>query len=326
MDLNFVCSQLNLDPLARGLQVVDAGEVARDFFPRLDTDRPALIANLTGGALARSVRHTLLVNYPASHPVTLIDGDRKSEHTLGTLTRVKVTQAAVLYLPPLSEPGSPQTLAALVARLRAPGGCPWDRKQTHTSLRRALLEETYEVIEALDENDPAKLREELGDVLLHVLFQAQIAADEGEFTLAEVGEELAAKLIRRHPHVFGEVEVANAEEVVANWEKIKQEEKRAAGKGEAKPALDANIPHALPALARAQKVYERALRKGIAHDGQLPAEIVGQMGKGKNRERTLGELLFALSAWAEENELDATSALRAATARFVKKADKGQKK
>ncbi|MGB8648759.1 MAG: MazG family protein [Anaerolineae bacterium] len=322
MDLNFVCAQLNLNPLAQGLQVVDAQEVARDFFPRLDTDRPALIANLAAGAVARNVRRTLLVNYPAAHPATLLDGDKRTEHTLGTLNRAKFSPGAVLYIPPLPEPSSPQTLAALVARLRAPGGCPWDRKQTHTSLRRALLEETYEVIEALDENDPAKLREELGDVFLHVLFQAEIARDQDEFTLAEVGEELAAKLIRRHPHVFGAVEVANAEEVVANWEQIKLEEKKAAGKAQVRPALDANIPHALPALARAQKVYERARRKGIANDHPLPAGVVEGMGKGKRRERALGELLLALTAWAEENELDATSALRAATARFVKQADK----
>ncbi len=322
MNLNSICAELNLDPLPMGLQIVDAAELARDYFPRLDTDRPALIAGVDTQMLARKARQTLLVNYPARQPVTLLDQGKKTELTLGNLTRARFGKGAVLYLPPLAEPSSPQTLAALVARLRAPGGCPWDREQTHTSLRRALLEETYEVIEALDENDPVKLREELGDLFLHVIFQAQIARDEGEFTLAEVGEELAAKLIRRHPHVFGEVEVANADEVVTNWERIKQEEKKAAGKAQAAPTLDANIPHALPALARAQKVFERAQRKGIARDGQLPPDWLTRVGRSKNRERALGDLLFALAAWAEENELDATSALRAATTRFVKDADK----
>jgi tetrapyrrole methylase family protein / MazG family protein len=323
MDWNRLCSQLNLDPLVRGLQIVDAQELTRDFFPRLDSDRPALIANLSSPELARAVRSALLVNYPASHQVTLLNGGKALTRTLGTLTRgAKFAHRTVLYLPPLPEPGSPQTVAAIVARLRAPGGCLWDRKQTHASLRRALIEETYEVIEAIDEGDPAKLSEELGDLLLHVLFQTQIAQDQGEFTLAEVGAELAAKLIRRHPHVFGEVDVASAEEVVANWERIKQGEKRAAGAHPAAPALDANIPGELPALARAQKVYERARRAGAAlNPDHLPDELVKKIGRGKKRERGLGELLFALAAWAEENGLDATSALRGATARFVEKAD-----
>ncbi len=322
MDVDSICSQLNLDPFRSGLQMMAAEDLARDFFPRLDTDRPALVGPLGSLAIARQVRRTLLVNYPADHAVTLLDGESRSERTVGTLTRGRVGAGSILYLPPLAEPGSPEMLACLVARLQAPGGCPWDRKQTHSSLRRALLEETYEVIEALDEDDPVKLREELGDLLLHVLFQTNIAQRQGEFTLSQVGEELAAKLIRRHPHVFGETEVASAEEVVSNWERIKQEEKRAAGKAAARPSLDANIPHALPALARAQKIVERARRKGIEPDGTLPDSVAAEVGKGKGREKALGELLFGLAAFAEENGMDATTALRAATQRFVRKADK----
>lgn len=177
------------------------------------------------------------------------------------------------------------------------------------------------MIEAIDEGDPAKLREELGDLLLHVLFQTQIARDQDEFTLAEVGAELAAKLIRRHPHVFGEVDVASADEVVANWERIKQAEKRTAGAHPAATTLDANIPRELPALARAQKVYERAHRAGVAlKPNHVADDLDKRIGRGKKRERELGELLFELAAWAEENHLDATSALRGATARYVEKA------
>jgi tetrapyrrole methylase family protein / MazG family protein len=322
IDLEFICAQLNLDPLANGLQIVGASELARDFIPRLDTDRPTLIAELASIELARSVRRTLLGIYPPSHRATLLSGRKALERTLGSLTRdARLTKNSVLYLPPLPEPGSPQTVAAIVARLRAPGGCPWDRKQTHASLRRALIEETYEVIEAIDEGDPAKLREELGDLLLHVLFQTQIARDQNEFTLAEVGAELAAKLIRRHPHVFGEVEVAGAEEVIANWERIKQAERRTAGAQPAASTLDANIPAELPALARAQKVHERARRAGIAISPErLPDGLVKRIGRGKKREKELGGLLFALTGWAEENQIDASSALRRATARFVEKA------
>jgi tetrapyrrole methylase family protein/MazG family protein len=321
LDLNLLCSQLDLDPLAQGLQVIDAQDLARDYFPRLDGDRPVLVANLASRELALAVRRTLLVIYPAAHQVKLLNGNKAVSRTLGAFSRgSKYSKSTVLYLPPMPKPGSPQTVAAIIARLRAPGGCPWDRKQTHASLRRALIEETYEVIEAIDEGDPAKLREELGDLLLHVLFQTQIARDQDEFTLAEVGAELAAKLIRRHPHVFGEVEVAGADEVVANWERIKQAEKRAAGAHPAPASLDANIPREMPALARAQKICERARRAGMALSADhLPDGLVGRMGRGKKREQELGELLFALAAWADENGLDATSALRGATARFVEK-------
>jgi tetrapyrrole methylase family protein/MazG family protein len=326
LDLNRLYTQLNLDPLARGLQIVAAQELKHDFFPRLDTDRPALVANLSSIELARTIRRVLQVTYPASHQVTLLSGGKPHHHTLETLTHDgKFARGTVLYLPPLPEPSSLQTVGAIVARLRAPGGCPWDRKQTHASLRRALIEETYEVIEAIDEADPAKLREELGDLLLHVLFQTQIARDQDEFTLAEVGAELAAKLIRRHPHVFGEVEVASADEVVANWERIKQEEKlhKSRSAGRTPGGLDANIPRELPALTRAQKVYGRARRAGMAlHPDHLAEGLVKKIGRGKKRERELGELLFALAAWAEENELDAALALREATARFVEEAGK----
>lgn len=321
-DLQSIFTQLNLDPLAHGLQIVDAQELARDFFPRLDGDRPALVAGISTAEHARLVRRTLLVIYPPTHQVRLLTGGKTQVHSLGTLSRgVKYTRNTVLYIPPLPEPGSPQTVAAIVARLRAPGGCPWDRKQTHASLRRALIEETYEVIEAIDEGDPAKLREELGDLLLHVLFQTQIARDRNEFTLSDVGAELAAKLIRRHPHVFGEVDVANADEVVVNWERIKQMERRAAGTHPATPTLDAHIPKEMPALARAQKIYDRAKRAGITlNPDHLPEGLVKKIGRGKKREKELGELLFALAAWAEENHLDASSALRGATSRFVERA------
>jgi tetrapyrrole methylase family protein/MazG family protein len=311
IDLNEICAQLHIAPLAAGLQVADARRVAEDHFPRLDTDVPALIANMDTVELARAVSRTLRVNYPADHPVTLLSGGKVRERTLKTIGRGKPARGTVLYIPAQREPGSPQTLACLVARLRAPGGCPWDRKQTHKSLRRALLEETYEVIEALDEEDSIKLREELGDLLLHVLFQTGIARDNDEFSLSEVGQELAAKLIRRHPHVFGETEVANAEEVVANWERIKQDEKRRAGKEQS------------TALPRAQKVYERARRRGAGPSKRLPSDGLARLQKGKHPERELGELLFSLAAWAEENELDASTALNAATARFVKRADAG---
>ncbi len=320
-DLNRICTRLDLDPLAQGLQIVNAGELARDFFPRLDTDRPALIANISTLRIARAARRTLLVNFPPQHQLTLIDGENIFTRTLNMLARQsEFTESTVVFVPSLPQSSSPQSLAALVARLRAPRGCPWDREQTHQSLRRALLEETYEVLEALDENDPAKLREEIGDLFLHVLFQIQIAREQDEFTFAQVGAQLAAKLIRRHPHVFGDVQVNSAQDVVENWERIKKQEKEGS-KGNERNALDANIPRELPALTRAQKVYARAKRAGISQREKNTAEPLAQkILRERDRARKLGEALFALAQLAEEHHLDAESALRQATARFVEDA------
>jgi tetrapyrrole methylase family protein / MazG family protein len=142
-------------------------------------------------------------------------------------------------------------LVRVMARLRGPGGCPWDREQTHRSLARHLLEETHETLEAIDADDRDLLREELGDVLLQVVFHAQMAAEDGAWDVDDVAEGIVRKLIRRHPHVFGEVEVSGADEVLVNWERIKAEEK-----GD-KP-LEDDIPESLPALARAGKVQRRA--------------------------------------------------------------------
>ena len=138
-------------------------------------------------------------------------------------------------------------LVRVMARLRGPGGCPWDLEQTHSSLAHHLLEETHEVLDAIDRGDRERLREELGDVLLQVVFHAQMAADDGAWDLDDVARGIVEKLIRRHPHVFGEVEVSGADEVLVNWERIKAEEK-------GPRALEDDIPETLPALARAAKV------------------------------------------------------------------------
>jgi tetrapyrrole methylase family protein/MazG family protein len=241
-----------------------------------------------------------------------------------------------LYVPALQHLSSPLSLAGIVALLRAPDGCPWDREQTHQSLRAALLEETYEVLEALDEQDTAKLCEELGDLMLLVLMQTQIAADAHEFTLTDVGAELAAKLIRRHPHVFGDVKVSGSQEVLANWRRLKAGERRGAGEQGGGGAGEGRVgvPRELPALARAQKVAEkmrviektrggRANRSGeSSFPFQLPREIaahIEQLERSPIRAERVGQVLFALAAWCEVNGIDAESALRAATSRAVEK-------
>jgi MazG family protein len=216
-------------------------------------------------------------------------------------------------------------LVRVMARLRGPGGCPWDREQTHRSLARHLLEETHETLEAIDADDRELLREELGDVLLQVVFHAQMAADDGAWDVDDVAEGIVRKLIRRHPHVFGEVEVSGADEVLVNWERIKAEEKEE--KGLEERGLEDDIPASLPALARAGKVQRRAGGWGFewrSVDSALEAlkEEVAELEThtdADNAEEEIGDVLFATVAVARKLGVDAESALRRTTRGFAER-------
>jgi len=198
-----------------------------------------------------------------------------------------------------------ERLAQIAERLRGPDGCPWDREQTHASLRPLLLEETYEVIAVLDEGDLEHLREELGDLLFHVVLHAQLAREEGAFDLEAVARSANEKLVRRHPHVFEGVAIAG--DLLEQWERIKREERAAAGKPEAS-ILD-GLPKDLPSLYAAERALERAARVGIEPQRvDLPLDIDDADG--------LGAMLFDLAALAREKGLDAEGALRQANARF----------
>ena len=164
---------------------------------------------------------------------------------------------------PAQELGTFKTLVDIVAKLRAPGGCPWDREQTHDSLKRNLLEESYEVMEAIDQGNPDILSEELGDLMVQVVFHADIAREAGDFQLEDVLRSINSKLIRRHPHVFGNEKAENAREVEKNWEQIKAEERQA--KGESKSPVE-GIPIDLPALAYAQLMQDRVGKAGFEWD------------------------------------------------------------
>ncbi len=224
-------------------------------------------------------------------------------------------------LPPLADLEGFETFRRIVARLRAPGGCPWDREQTHESLKRYLIEETYEAVDALDEGDLDKLREELGDVLLQVVLHAQLAVEHDEFTLEDVIEGIAAKLIRRHPHVFGDVTVADSGEVLRNWDRIKRAERAEAG---AQQSPFASIPKALPALERAQTLQRRVARIGFDWAGPAGPlakvqEELAELGAAvtpAERQAELGDLLFALVGVARHLDVDAEEALRLATLRL----------
>ncbi len=214
------------------------------------------------------------------------------------------------------------SLFEVVARLRAPGGCPWDREQTHESLRPYLLEETYELLEAIDAGDDAKMKEELGDLLLQVAMHAEIAAQEGRFDAAQVSESAAAKMVARHPHVFGDVSVANSDEVLRNWEHNKEHEARKAGR-EDESVVD-RVPATLPALAWTLGLQKRAARVGFdyastADTAEAVAEEARELADAKDPDAAfdeLGDLLFAVVSLSRRLKVNPEDALRVAGRRF----------
>ena len=215
-----------------------------------------------------------------------------------------------------------EALFDVVARLRAPGGCPWDREQTHDSLRPYLLEETYELLEAIDAKDDAKMKEELGDVLLQVAMHAEIAAEQGRFTATDVSEAAAAKMVARHPHVFGDVAVDTADEVLRNWEHAKVDEARRAGR-EGETVVD-RVPSTLPALAWTLGLQKRAARVGFDFDSPHAAadavaeearEVAAARGSDEAFDE-VGDLLFAIVALARKLRVNPEDALRVAGQRF----------
>jgi tetrapyrrole methylase family protein/MazG family protein len=209
----------------------------------------------------------------------------------------------------------------VVHRLRAPGGCPWDREQTHESLRPYLLEETYELLEAIDAGDDAKMMEELGDLLLQVAMHAEIAAEEGRFDATKVSEAVAAKMVKRHPHVFGDVSVANADEVLRNWEHQKVAEARKSGNEES--VVD-RVPSTMPALAWTLGLQKRAARVGFDFASPRAAadsvvEEARELADVTDHERAfaeMGDLLFAIVSLARALKVNPEDALRVAGQRF----------
>ena len=217
-----------------------------------------------------------------------------------------------------------EELIDVVAKLRAPDGCPWDREQTHTSLRPNMLEEAYEAVDAIDENNMEHLREELGDVLLQVLLHSQIASESNEFTLDDVAKELKEKLIHRHPHVFGTAKINNADDVLKTWDKLKSEEKT-----ERKSAMD-GLSRSQAALISAQKISKRAVKTGFEWPNEeslydcVMSEIEefkeAEIEKDKNHmEEEMGDILFAIVNLARWNKIDAEQALLKANKKFEKR-------
>ncbi len=332
---------LVVDPLD-GLQICDALEIAVQHHPPLNPDRPALVAQIYSRAIASDVKLTLMNQYSPRHPVGIVRGrdaaaDGQADHSqppdppviwlaLHELDHAdRFDHLTSLYVPPLSQPGGFESLQETIAHLRAPEGCPWDREQTHESLRNTLLEETYEVLTAIDAGDLDALREELGDLLLNVVLQVQIATEAEEFRMSDVIAEVDAKLRRRHPHVFGDVVANDSDEVVANWNVIKQQEKAAKGES-AGSALDGIAP-TLPALAQAQKLAHRAEKAGFkwdSHEDRLAKvreelEEVVNARDDAHRAEEIGDLLFTIADWADGYGIDVETAAREANLKFARR-------
>ncbi len=292
---------------------------------RIDAQRPALVGQVYDRDTAGELKLALLDVYPADHAVFQLRdlGTNTADVTeipLKELDHRPFSYRDAVFIPAI--PASDDVrrfdgLHHIIARLHAPGGCPWDREQTHASLRHYLLEESYECLEAIDQGDPAMLAEELGDVLLQVLMHAEVAEREEEFGLAEIIERISRKLIHRHPHVFGNTVVGSPEEVSSNWDNIKRAEKPDS-------SIVEGVPASLPALASSQALQSRARRSGFDWpdiEGPLDklVEEVGEFARAggtDDREGEFGDVLFVVVNIADRLEIDAEQALRGANSRF----------
>jgi tetrapyrrole methylase family protein/MazG family protein len=396
-----VCDALGVDPLERGLQIVDGTELAAygttdnrrpttdegnlsaennpqsaigvpsgppqsvepflfspyplPIEPRvfaalsgLSPLYPVLLTQVYNDRVTSACKLALMERYPDEHPVKIVlnagvpDAELVIETTLAEMDHGHgINHLACVYLPPL-EPLALQRdfngLVYVMGRLRGPGGCPWDREQTHDSIKHHLLEEAYEAVDAMDAGDPDILAEELGDLLLQVVFHSQLAVSAEEFTLSDVVGHIVTKLIRRHPHVFGDVKVTGADHVIRNWETIKAGEREAKAKAgrkfEAAQAAEQglegtglllSVPRAMPGLERAQQLQVRSARVGFdwpdiagvfdkVHEelGELQAET-----DLEKRREELGDLLFALVCLAEWMGINAEEAIRRANDKYI---------
>ncbi len=350
-----VCRALDLDPASAGLQLLPAAAlVSPPAQPAAGADRawselhnvgpypvplapfpllptgPALLFGLDTASLA-AVAATLRARYPGAHGLSLVLNPGQPDQSVRALTLGELAQLAALadqtwlYLPALpiqADVRGLETLQWVMERLAGPFGCPWDREQTHATLRAFLLEETHETLEALDAEDWPEVRDELGDVLLQVVFHAELARQAGRFDLGDVATAITSKLIRRHPHIFGDVAVSDSAEVLRNWQAIKATERAEKGQTDRKSLLD-GIPAGLPLLATGQILGTKAAKLGFdwpsiegvwAKIEEELAEV--RAAPPEEQEAELGDVLFALINLARWLNVDAESALRKTITKF----------
>ena len=307
------------------LILLEAQTISSAHVPPYPPDIPVLFTGIETTKLLLQLKTVLLTTYPKDHVVHWASVEKKNELALGDLSEDIFPNDICLYVPALGEGTSFESFAEIVAHLRAPDGCPWDKEQTHESLRKHLLEESYEAISAIDSGDFADMREEFGDLLLQVVLQSQIANEEEQFNVNQVIHGIHSKIVRRHPHVFGELELEGVDGVLANWEKLKEAERKDKGHDE-KGLLD-GVPTILPALSQAQEYQDRAARVGFdwpVIDGVLD-KIAEEINEIKNANSDfelaseIGDLLFVLVNFARWKNVDAESVLRETNIKFKKR-------
>jgi len=323
-------SALGLDPYPR-LTLFDAMELSVAHVPAFPPDVPVLVAQVYSRLVASEVKMTLNTTYPDEHPVRLVHAAGTKDEMVEELHLYEIDRSehigllTSLYVPTLGDGTSFEAFQEIVAHLRAPDGCPWDREQTHQSLRTHLLEETYEALSAIDADDVEGMQEEFGDLLLQIVLHAQIANEEGNFTINSLIQRIYDKIVRRHPHVFSDLALEGVSGVLQNWEKLKEAERKDNGKKE-KGLLD-GVPIALPALTMAQEYQDRSARVGFdwpAVDGVLDkvVEEIQEIKKATNENELaeeIGDLFFVLVNLARWKKIDAESALRETNLKFKRR-------
>jgi tetrapyrrole methylase family protein/MazG family protein len=288
----------SLPALLTGLEVTDLHEIQtilEHVYPE----------SMTIGTLSKNLDGSLV---PLTIPL----------NQLGSSQRIEA-----LHVPALGKDASLEAFQEVIAHLRAPDGCPWDREQTHDSLRKHLLEESYEALAALDAQDTVAMSEEFGDLLLQIVLHAQIAVEAGEFRMADILQGINRKIVRRHPHVFGDVQVDGVSTVLQNWEKLKAAEREANGEADQKGILD-GVSSVFPALAQAQEFQDRAARVGFDWPEVAPvlAKVMEELEEVRTapdddqRAKELGDLLFAVVNYVRWHKADSETVLREANQRF----------
>lgn len=329
--LDDLFTTLKIDPID-GFQFIDATGFDRY---QLNYRNHLIFSQIYDAFIASNVKLTLLEDLPADYQVTVVEAAGTSDEdvrvvALEDLDRsMKISNLTTLYVPPAAPAFQNHTftrLREIMAALRAPDGCPWDRAQTHESLREYAIEEVYEFIEAVDDEDDEGMIEELGDVLLQVMLHSQIGEDDGYFSIDDVIQTLTEKMIHRHPHVFKDVEVDSVDDVYKNWDELKKEEK-----GATRTSLFAGIPKNLPALLKAYKVQKKVAKetpetRNIQETWETIEEKQTLLRSSNDNsyeiEEVLGQLLFELVRLSRYYEVNPEIALSQTTNQFMTKNDK----
>ncbi|HJV47542.1 MAG TPA: nucleoside triphosphate pyrophosphohydrolase [Bacillota bacterium] len=332
--LDAVFTAIQVDPV-EGFTLLDALTLEQQ---QVNPRQHLLITQIYDSLTASDVKLTLMNVYPDEYPVKLVfSAGVKGEERMVTLPLYELDHwkethnLAILYVPPTEDEKvlnrQFSRLREIITILRSPEGCPWDREQTHRSIRKNLIEETYEVLETIDDDDPEAMCEEMGDLLMQVMLHAQIAEDDGEFTVEDVVAVLNEKLIRRHPHVFGNVEAETSDDVVMNWEQIKAEEKREKGIDLDQKSALSGIPRDLPALMTAYKISKKASAVGFDWEDvqDVYAKVEEELAEVKaatdpsHIKEELGDVLFAVANLARFLKVDAEEALALTNRKFKRR-------